>query len=190
MDTDRPSVSSAGQWGSTPQRRSPVDTESPPTRRFRSPIAIDPSHFPTRSQCDCLVDNYLQSYQPVSPLVHVPTFMLRYHQFWEVPKGDLSTSHPHPAFISLLYAVLLAGAVCVSTHDFEESFGEQTRSMVTKELYTRTGQALRQAGYTKTPSLDSFTAFLISESIWLRGEFLSSRLCRAPSLTIVKMKSP
>ena len=140
------------------------------SRRHRAPISVDPRELPTRSQSQVLVEAYLRSFQSVSPLVNVPRFLHAYDTFWGKQSLDRPSFHEGPAFVALLYAVLLAGSIVIPAVELEARFGGRSRSQISRELYSHTVRILDDASYTRTPSIDSFTAFLISESIWLRGK--------------------
>ena len=72
---------------------------------------------------------------------------------------------------------MLAGSFVVSNHKWVGCFGEQSRERLSQDLYAKATQTLHRASYVRTPALDSFTAYLIAESIWLRG-MSWSRSCR------------
>ena len=130
---------------------------------------IDTETFPTKDRADCLIHAFIHNYQAIIPLVHVPSFLISYEKFWEAGGVRAPKTHPSPPFISLLYAVMLAGSFVVSSVKWVSDFGDQSREALSQELYAKATQALHQASYVRTPAIDSFTAYLIAESIWLRG---------------------
>ena len=150
-------------------QNSHLSSDQQSTRRFRQPTTINPDAIPTKVQSDGLLNAFLESYQAVSPLVHVPSFMRSYTGFWEAQAGEL-LPHVDSACISLLYATWLAGSVVITNANLVNIYPGRIRSVIAKDLYARVKQWLDRASYMRVPAIDSFTAFLISESIWLRGE--------------------
>lgn len=138
--------------------------------KYQQPMIVDPDEFPTRSQSDCLVGVYLISYQALIPLVHVPSFLRAYELFWQTQGNGGSGRSANPAFVSLLSAILLAGSIAASNFEIKQVFGDKPQSELSRELYYSATSSLRKASFARTPSIDSFTAFLISQSIWLRGK--------------------
>ena len=147
------------------------------SNRFQAPKSIDFEQFPSRPYADMLVKGFLQGNQALSPLIHVPTFIKDYKKFWTAQTSEESSSRPNAAFIALLYAILFAGSVAVSKTLQEPFCSGKPRQVVSQELYIHTMQALRQANYIRTPAIESFAAFLISQSIRLRGK---SAACTFP----------
>ena len=163
-----PSAISIDETHVARRHNSSHNSEGSKPNRFQAPTSFDFERLPPKPYSDLLVKGFLQGYQALSPLIHVPTFMKDYHRFWAAPTREENSFHPSAAFISLLYAILYAGSVVVSK-TIQEQFSEKPRQVVSQKLYELTMQALRQANYVRTPAIESFAAFLISQSTRLRG---------------------
>lgn len=52
-----------------------------------------PGTFPPRKECDILIDGYLRTFEKIYRILHVPTFLEQYAQFWDnaeaVPKVSI-----------------------------------------------------------------------------------------------------
>jgi hypothetical protein len=141
-----------------------------PTSRFQTRATVDYSSFPTRSQCDFLLEIFLKNFQSVMPLIHVPTFLERYQIFWSHAQGNQGQVQSTPAFLSLLYAILYAGSAVGSSSTLDVVFSYTSRAELSKDLYAKTTAALKRASFARTPAIDSFTAYMIAQSIWSREE--------------------
>jgi hypothetical protein len=67
--------------------------------------------LPTKEETDALVSVYLDQFEQVHRIVHIPTFQREYEQFW-VPG-----SKPRYAAFTALVLAMLAVASCVHTHE-------------------------------------------------------------------------
>jgi hypothetical protein len=147
----------------------PPAVEASPLRplRFQRPMDIDISELPTRRQCDFLVEVFLESYHPINPVIHVPSFLTDYEAFW----GSVSEPSPrrNPASVSLLLAVLFVGCAIGPSSKMILHFSDTVRTELSQKLYRQTTKALKQASFARTPAIESFTAYLISQTVWYRG---------------------
>ena len=66
--------------------------------------------LPTKEETDALVSVYLDQFEQVHRIVHIPTFKKEYARFWEPGVGQR-----HAAFTALVLA-MMAVASCVHTH--------------------------------------------------------------------------
>ncbi|KAK1762723.1 hypothetical protein QBC33DRAFT_256498 [Phialemonium atrogriseum] len=75
--------------------------------QLNNPVPDLLNTLPAKATCDKLVRCYLQTFEPVYRVVHVPTFWKEYNQFWEQTQ-IMSTSSP---FVMKLVLVLAIGTV-------------------------------------------------------------------------------
>ncbi|KAE8153450.1 hypothetical protein BDV25DRAFT_168906 [Aspergillus avenaceus] len=76
--------------------------------RFSEPIADLYSTIPPRSVCDKFVNYYLQTFEMIYRVVHVPSFWKEYDKFWEQPQFAAAS------FLMKLVLILTIGAVFYS----------------------------------------------------------------------------
>ncbi|PHH82702.1 hypothetical protein CDD83_3192 [Cordyceps sp. RAO-2017] len=79
-------------------------------RLFGQPDAGLVALLPTREEADALVSVYLDQFEQIHRIVHIPTFRAEYADFW---KGD--GKQRYAAFTALLLS-MMAVASCVHTH--------------------------------------------------------------------------
>ncbi|CRG90985.1 [NU+] prion formation protein 1 [Talaromyces islandicus] len=104
--------------------------------------------IPPRPRADRLVAKYFSSRNVNSLLIHGPTFLDEYHQFWESPQNTSTM------WIGLLFAIMCLGA---STEKLETPLSSSSASDIldmellnTIQTYrVRTAQCLALADYTK-----------------------------------------
>ncbi|KAL6855283.1 hypothetical protein ACO1O0_006422 [Amphichorda felina] len=77
---------------------------------FEQPDAELEALLPPREEVDALVSVYLDQFEQVHRIVHIPTFKKEYAHFW-----DTGGNHRHAAFTALVLA-MMAVASCVHTH--------------------------------------------------------------------------
>jgi hypothetical protein len=160
------------------------------TSKFQKSININMSDLLQKEQCDFLIDVYLKSYHPISPVIHVPSFLDDYKRIW--PSNETADHSPPlcPAFFSLLTAILFAGSEAASSSNIALYFGDITKTELSDKLYRQTVKALKEASFATTPAIESLTAYLISQTVWYRGEFAAIfNLCSPANGSISKRKS-
>ncbi|KAH7347863.1 hypothetical protein B0T11DRAFT_292016 [Plectosphaerella cucumerina] len=67
--------------------------------------------LPPKAEVDALVEVYLDQFEQIHRIVHIPTFRREYSQFWENPVDSR-----YAAFTAMLLS-MIAVANCVRTHD-------------------------------------------------------------------------
>lgn len=67
--------------------------------------------LPTREETDALVNVYLEQFEQVHRIVHIPTFRKEYEQYWE------PGSTTRYAALTALILTMMAVSSCVHTHD-------------------------------------------------------------------------
>lgn len=78
---------------------------------FEQPDAELEALLPTKEEADALISVYLDQFEQVHRIVHIPTFKREYAHFWES-----GSKQRYAAFTALVLA-MMAVASCVHTHD-------------------------------------------------------------------------
>lgn len=73
-------------------------------------------------------------------------------------------------FLALFMAVIFAGSVVCPRAYIGHVFGDVKREQLSSDLYKGAVRALRMADFPRAPSLNTFTAFVIIDTTWLRAE--------------------
>lgn len=129
--------------------------------------------LPPKALCDRLLGFFIKGYHPIAPVVHVPTFKAEYESLWKSRPDDPAETQGTSHFICLLLAVLFAGAVvCPNIELLRGLLPEPTRSREEweKSLHEMASKALRQSSFPRTPSLETFTAYMLIQVTWMRVE--------------------
>ncbi|MCJ1284823.1 hypothetical protein MMC26_004160 [Xylographa opegraphella] len=128
--------------------------------------------LPTRKQSHVLYRCYVSGVHAIFPLAHLPTLLQWYEDFWSwfETRHLTRAKYRYPAFVSLLYAVLYAGAVSVSRHILDAEFYGESRSSVTERLSTMAIRSLSVLSFLRCPTLPGLMAFLIVHTISCREE--------------------
>lgn len=128
------------------------------------------SELPSKPQMDVLVWAYMVGYHTMAPLFHGPSFLEDVHKFQGWMEGENQNFSLSLSFLSLLSAVVFAGAVICPRHQLERVFGQQKREELSSRFYRLAIRAIRLTNFPQAPSLQSMSAFLIVDNIWLREE--------------------
>lgn len=126
--------------------------------------------IPPKQLCDTLVDAYVTGYHPVVLLIHVPTFRIRYDEFWRGRNAPGAGGQTSMAFAALMLALLYAGSVACPERVEPMVEGDPEPEEVATRLHKLALRAIRLANFPRTPTLESFTAYLICQSTWMREE--------------------
>ncbi|KAF4994513.1 hypothetical protein FGRMN_5747 [Fusarium graminum] len=70
--------------------------------------------LPLRSTCDILVDAYINTFETVLRILHVPSFFSEYECFWRQPSMTLPTAETDDPFICKLVVILALGSTVMS----------------------------------------------------------------------------
>ncbi|KAH7139916.1 hypothetical protein B0J13DRAFT_677046 [Dactylonectria estremocensis] len=76
--------------------------------------------LPPRATCDVLLETYINTFESVLRILHVPTFRREYESFWRSPASpsmDEDESFP----CKLMMAMALGSCVCLSRHVLDDS---------------------------------------------------------------------
>jgi hypothetical protein len=76
--------------------------------------------LPPRTQCNSLLDAYFKTFESVLRILHVPTFMQRYEQFWDRARSQRNDADE--TFVcTLLVAIALGSCVSLGPHALNDS---------------------------------------------------------------------
>ncbi|KAI5462170.1 hypothetical protein BGZ63DRAFT_403434 [Mariannaea sp. PMI_226] len=78
---------------------------------FEQPDAELEALLPTKEECDALIRVYLEQFEQVHRIVHIPTFRKEYEQYW-MP----GSTTRYAAFTALILS-MMAVSTCVHTHE-------------------------------------------------------------------------
>lgn len=125
--------------------------------------------LPSKAQCDILVENYVQGYHPIAPMVHIPTFRQRYAEFWRTKDDPTATSTASMSMVSLLIAICYAGSVSCPVRADGQA-GSSVPEEVKTHLHKLGKKALNFAHFPRVPILDTFMAYVILQQTIMREE--------------------
>ncbi|KAL7270116.1 hypothetical protein RUND412_007186 [Rhizina undulata] len=131
--------------------------------------------LPPKTQCDSFYKSFLNGVHPVMPLIHTPTFAKEYQAFWSwypdnihtVPSSELIDN---PTFLPLLFSILYAGAMSMSSKLVKTVFEGQTKESISNHFYAATTNSLALTSFPRSPTINSLTAFLIVQTCQIREE--------------------
>ncbi|KAK4554558.1 hypothetical protein LTR86_008413 [Recurvomyces mirabilis] len=126
--------------------------------------------LPSKRRCDALVEGYINGYHPMVPVIHVPSFRYRYEEFWRTRTDPDASTTASMSFAALLVTVLYAGSVACPSAVFSGATGAPAPEEAATQLHILALRALRLSNFPRTPTLDSFRAYLICQSTWMREE--------------------
>ena len=129
-------------------------------------------HVPTKRQSHILFRCYMSGVHSVAPIIHPPTALQFYQDFWEWYEHRAETVRPcpNPAFIPLLYAIWYGGSVSVSSHGIKAAFGDESRASISARLHDEVTRCLTLVSFPRNPSIPALAAFLIVQTILAREE--------------------
>lgn len=142
------------------------------TSRLQRQATNPLSFLPPKAICDRLFALYLEGYHNILPMVHAPSFKTEYASIWEQQSSGQSPVNKSMHFISLLLAVLFAGAAACPNREFIEDVvsPDETPESLASSIREKGLKALQQANFPKTPTLESLTAYLIIQLTWMKAE--------------------
>ena len=126
--------------------------------------------LPSKRRCDALVEGYINGYHPMVPVIHVPSFRYRYEEFWRTREDPDASTTASMSFAALLVTILYAGSVACPSAVFSGATGAPAPEEAATQLHILALRALRLSNFPRTPTLDSFRAYLICQSTWMREE--------------------
>lgn len=91
--------------------------------------------LPSKIEADALVQVYLDQFEQVHRIVHIPTFMKEYEEFW---KPD---SQERPAAFTALLLSMMAVSSCVHTHESLRFIGMMSNARLWAEKWIKATDA-------------------------------------------------
>lgn len=148
------------------------DDDAAHSFRFNTMYAEMLTQLPTKRQCHVLYRCYILGVHPVMPLIHPPTLLGYYEEFWKwyENKNPSKTPYAHTSFIPLLFAMLYGGSVSCSAKKLKAEFGDISRSSLSARLHDHVTRCLSLISFPRTPTLPSLIAFLIVQTILAKEE--------------------
>lgn len=140
--------------------------------RFNTMYSEMLNQLPTKRQCHVLYRCYISGVHPVMPIIHPPTILGYYYEFWKwyEDKNASKTPYAHPSFIPLLFAMLYGGSVSCSAKKLKAEFGDISRTSLSARLHDHVTRCLSLVSFPRTPTLPSLIAFLIVQTILAKEE--------------------
>lgn len=90
------------------------------------------SLLPTKEEADALITVYLDQFEQVHRIVHIPTFRKEYEKYWEP-----SSEHRYAAFTALILS-MMAVSSCVHTHEHLKFIGMMSNARHWAERWIKT----------------------------------------------------
>jgi hypothetical protein len=109
---------------------------------------------------------------PIIPLVHPPSFYKDYSEFWEwVERKEDESLWPTSILriLPLIFAIFYGGSISCSAKELSEVFGSTPKASVNERLYNATTKSLGIVSFPRTSTIASLSAFLIVQTLMIRG---------------------
>ena len=125
---------------------------------------------PDRSQSNVLFRTWLSGFDVFCPLVDTSKVLATYDEYWawHEHKDTCCAAIPDSEFVALLFAVWLAGSMCISNDGLNHWFPGYTRHSLADFLQDKVKECLNLLSFPKLSCLRTLSAFLtmlaISES--------------------------
>ncbi|EFR04252.1 hypothetical protein MGYG_07260 [Nannizzia gypsea CBS 118893] len=164
------------QWLATHERNMHDSVLYPKPSTFAlnlKPILADMlNHVPTRHQSNILYKAFMSGVQAISPVLHPPTVLKSYEEFWDwyTVYRQPGNPYPRPSFIPLLYAIWYGGSVTVSLKTIHAEFNLESRSALTEPFHDEVTRWLKTISFPRSPSLNGLAAFLLVQTILSKEE--------------------
>ncbi|OCK84793.1 hypothetical protein K432DRAFT_94554 [Lepidopterella palustris CBS 459.81] len=166
-DRPKPSLSSASQRVSESSallsaQKIPLVSPSltllfgSPTQGAQSTNA-DITQLPTRQEAEVLYQRYLESVNPVTHVLHIPSFKRLFDSYWV----NIDIGSPNPdSSTALVLSVCMVAAASLSPLQSKAKFGIPQEDLCQK-LQTATENALVRANWTRTSNIRTLQALTI-----------------------------
>lgn len=155
-----------------PMRGSVLFAEDSPSSNTMviAPEILD--RVPTRRQSNILYKGFMSGVQAISPVVHPPTVLKLYENFWEWYDHRAYTGEPcpKPSFIPLIYAIWYGGSVTISLKTIHAEFDVETRSTLSGPFHDEVTRWLKKISFPRNASLHGLAAFLLVQTILSKEE--------------------
>lgn len=123
--------------------------------REQSGSLID--YLPSKPAANILVEQYHVAVHPIAKVVHWPSFMSSYENFWSnigmgiEPVGSLQ---------AVVFAVMFSAIVSMPDEQIHQAFGLQKQNMI-ESFQTGTEMALGKANFLRTTKIETLQALVI-----------------------------
>jgi Fungal specific transcription factor domain len=132
--------------------------------------------LPSRETCDMLCKEYFVRVHAIVPIIHGPSFEKQYSMLW-LSLTNLSNESmrsgimaKNPSFLALLFAVLFAASTTCSAENLKPHFDTGSNRSISLTFLSLTKASLTLVSFPQSPSLDSLSAYLVSQSMLMREE--------------------
>jgi hypothetical protein len=113
--------------------------------------------LPSRPVADRLVQQYNQSVHFISRVVHWPSFLARYENFWA---NIMVGMEPSRSLQALIFSILFSAVVTMNDDDISPLFSVSQRSLLAS-FQTATEIALGKANFLRTTNLETLQALVV-----------------------------
>ncbi|KAJ9249875.1 transcriptional regulator family: Fungal Specific TF [Paecilomyces variotii] len=130
------------------------------------------NNVPTRRQSHILYKGFMSGVHAISPVLHPPTVLKMYNDFWRWYDYSSHSGEPcpDPSFIPLLYAIWYGGSVTVSIRTIKSEFNVDSRSALSTTYSDEVTRWLSKISFPRSPSLRGLAAFLLVQTILSKEE--------------------
>ena len=130
------------------------------------------SGIPTETQSHILFRCWLSGVHGHCPMVHPPTVLEKYGQFWDWYNHGRGNGlpMPDPHCLPLLYAIWYAGSVSISIRGLREFFKGTKRAKLSAGFHDQVARGLALNGFPRVASLPDLAAFLMLQIIVAKEE--------------------
>lgn len=131
--------------------------KAPGARLLQEPMPALRESIPAKSICDQAIDGYLRTFERMFRILHVPSFMREYENYWTQAEPT------QPEFLMKLTMVLTIGAIFSTDRSVANEIKRTARNWVYAVQWWLTGPTVRS--YIQMPTLHFGQLSLISRRI-------------------------
>ncbi|EEH16047.2 hypothetical protein PABG_06134 [Paracoccidioides brasiliensis Pb03] len=172
-------------------RSVPVSTGDSSASQDNSIESCMLENVPTRAQTRILYKGFMSGVHAISPVMHSPSILEKYHAFWDWYEnmGQSGEPCPDPSFIPLLYAIWYGGSVTISLRIIRDEFDIESRAALSTPFHDEVTRWLRKISFPRNSSIHGLMAFLLVQTILSREEEpLASSLFISLALRVAQSK--
>ncbi|ODH13359.1 hypothetical protein ACO22_07337 [Paracoccidioides brasiliensis] len=153
-------------------RSVPVSTGDSSASQDNSIESCMLENVPTRAQSRILYKGFMSGVHAISPVMHSPSILEKYHAFWDWYEnmGQSGEPCPDPSFIPLLYAIWYGGSVTISLRIIRDEFDIESRAALSTPFHDEVTRWLRKISFPRNSSIHGLMAFLLVQTILSREE--------------------
>ncbi|KAJ5676491.1 uncharacterized protein N7477_002124 [Penicillium maclennaniae] len=129
-------------------------------------------HVPSRRQSHILYKAFMSGVHAISPVIHPPTVLKLYDEFWDWYDYSSYSGEPcpNPSFLPLLYAIWYGGSVTISIRTIKAEFNVLSRVSLSNMYSEEVTRWLTKISFPRSPSLQGLAAYLIVQTILSKEE--------------------